>query len=120
MSARRSTKAVHLQGVKDALALCGFDWMASLPRSEAVPLDRRGKATCKRCLAIAATLDTLDNAPTLNDVLASLGWRTEARHNALGQGKHVFDADGNDLGDMTASETWKLLRERGLHPKKES
>lgn len=56
--------------------------------------------------------------PRLCDVLASLGWRTEARHNALGQGKRVIDADGRDLGDMTASETWTRLRALGLYPKK--
>lgn len=52
--ARRTSRAVHLQGTKDARAVCGYDWMAASPRSEAVPWTRRDKATCKRCLARAA------------------------------------------------------------------
>lgn len=52
--------------------------------------------------------------PTLNETLTRLGWRTAERQNPAGQGKRVYDADGNDLGDMTAHEVWYLLRERGL------
>jgi hypothetical protein len=52
--------------------------------------------------------------PTLAEVLARLGWTTSPRRNHLGQGKAVTDADGNDLGDLTAGDTWRVLRERGL------
>lgn len=56
MTRRRSTKAIHIRSADTALAVCGFDWMASLPRSEAVFWTNRDKATCKRCLARVAEL----------------------------------------------------------------
>jgi hypothetical protein len=59
---------------------------------------------------------TMSDDQALNDVLASLGWRTAPRRHHAGQGKRVYDSAGNDLGDLTAHEVWDLLRERELVP----
>lgn len=58
--------------------------------------------------------------PTLNETLSRLGWHTAERQNPAGQGKRVYDADGNDLGDLSAHEVWELLRDRGLVPEERS
>src|SRR5689334_19853760 len=51
-------------------------------------------------------------APTLNEVLASLGWTTGPGSNALGQGKNVYDSEGTLIGQLTAAETWELFSKR--------
>lgn len=50
---------------------------------------------------------------TLSEVLAHLGW-THRAGNANRQGRIVLDARGASLGQLTANETWALLRSRGL------
>ncbi len=55
MRATRS-KSVHLQGTEDARAVCGFDWMATFPRHEAVSWTNRVRVTCTDCLVRAREL----------------------------------------------------------------
>jgi hypothetical protein len=52
-------------------------------------------------------------AMTLSEVLYALGW---GHVPADSHGRRtVHDHDGVIVGDLTAGETWALLRERGLY-----
>jgi hypothetical protein len=55
--------------------------------------------------------DTYDD-PTLNAVIASLGWRTEK--STLPGRKRVFDEWGMWLNIWSKEEIWEELRKRGL------
>lgn len=63
--------------------------------------------------AVIVTAPMQPSEPSLSDVLARLGWRHEPG-NPNRQGRIVHTADGECLGQITANETWALLRERGL------
>lgn len=52
------------------------------------------------------------NPPTLHEDLAAIGWTSTPGSNAIGQGRNVYDEDGTLIGQLTASETWDLLRTR--------
>jgi len=50
---------------------------------------------------------------TLHEVLAGLGWRSEARPEPF-RGRLVFDATGALVGPFSAGACWEMLRERGF------
>lgn len=50
---------------------------------------------------------------SLNALLPLLGWRSEPRTEGS-RGKRIFDATGAFVGQLSATETWDLLVERGL------
>ena len=57
--------------------------------------------------------------PTLHEALAAVGWSSAPTAHPPGC-RMVFDADGAVVGSMTASATWAILRDRGLHPDQRS
>ena len=50
---------------------------------------------------------------TLHEQLAALGWSSRPSTSGLA-GREVYDDRGAHVGRLTASETWALLRSRGL------
>jgi hypothetical protein len=56
---------------------------------------------------------TSKDGPTLHEALAAIGWRSEKGHENA-NGRVVYTASGECLGQVTAGDVWDLLRERGL------
>lgn len=69
--------------------------------------------------AVAATsgypknIERLGAEPTLDAVLSAIGWTHEAG-STNAQGCVLLDAAGARLGQLTAADTWRWLRELGV------